>query len=424
MHARSHTHTPHADTHTLVLGLSPAEPPTAPADGRKDPGASRTHIPSSPYHAAAPGPGCWVRTADNLKPLSILDMRPSPGSSGVYTSWNYGPPGTEHCSQGREMLGTLLASPETPRQDAGEVRACFRVSQNEHSISYCPMTLTYPMMCCQREPPSQPGMIGRGPQMMPLQPGIQGRDLTFSENLRMPPSGLMSASSGISMVPLTSAPTIPYCGPPALPSIRASLQSKMLLGPTMPSTEAQAVLPSVAQVLPSGNPYNLEISPAGSHSLQTLESQDSLVSPSGSHKDLFLPEQPTAAPQRAENSRAWGGSPRRQSSILRPYCCPYKDCGKAYTKRSHLVSHQRKHTGEKPYKCNWEDCTWCFFRSDELRRHMRTHTKHRPHRCDQCGRQFMRSDHLKQHRKTHQRLPDSPRQPANSGQMGGPAPGL
>ncbi|XP_005410769.2 PREDICTED: Krueppel-like factor 17 [Chinchilla lanigera] len=374
--------------------------------------------------------GQWQPTyqpvLDNLKPLPVLDMWPSSGSSRVNTSWNYGPPGPEHCSEDREMLSSFLVSTETPRQDAGEVRACFSVSQNEHNISYCPVTFTYPVPYCQREPPSQPGMIGRGPEMMPLQPGIQSTDLTFSENLRMPSSGLMSAPSGISTVSPTSAPTIPYCGPPTSLPIRGSSQSEMLLGPTMPSTETQAVLPSVGQMFPPGNPYNLTIPPAGSQSLQTLDSQVSLLNLSGSHKDLFQPEQPTAAPQRAENSGVWGGSPKRQSSILRPYCCPYKDCGKAYTKRSHLVSHQRKHTGEKPYKCNWEDCTWCFFRSDELRRHMRTHTKHRPHGCDVCGRQFMRSDHLKQHRKTHFRLlSDSPRQPANNGQMDGPpAPGL
>ncbi|XP_023564831.1 Krueppel-like factor 17, partial [Octodon degus] len=284
------------------------------------------------------------------------------------------------------MLRTVLVSPETPRQDAGEVRAYFNVSQNDHVLNYCPM------MYYQKEPPSQPEMIDSTPQMVPLQPGIQGRDLSFSENLRMPPSGLRPSSVGISMVTLTSTPTVPYYGPPTLPC-RTSLQSTMFWGPTMPSTEVQAVLPSAAQMLQLGNPCNILIPPAGSQSLQTLESQGSLVNnPSGFHTDLFLPEQPTAAPQRVENFGAWGGSPRRQLSVLRPYRCPYKDCGKAYMKRSHLVSHQRKHTGEKPYKCTWEDCTWCFFHSDELQRHMRMHTKHRPHRCDQCGRQFMRSD--------------------------------
>ncbi|KFO37773.1 Krueppel-like factor 17 [Fukomys damarensis] len=359
---------------------------------------------------------------DNVKPSPIVDMWPSSRSSGVCTSWNHSPPGTERCSQGREVMGTLLVSPETARRDAAEVRARFRVSQNEHTVSYCLRGTLTPY--CQSVSPSQPGMMGRGAQLMPLEPGIQGGDLTCSENLKMPPNGLVSASSGISTMSSTSAPTTPYSYS-TIPSMGASLPSKMLLALTMPSFKAQGVLPSIAQMKPPTNPYNLVIPPAGSQSLQTLGSQDSLVSLSASHKDLFLPEQPTPAPQRAGNSGAWGGASRKQPPILRPYCCPYKDCGKAYTKRSHLVSHQRKHTGEKPYKCSWEDCSWCFFRSDELQRHMRRHTKHRPHICDQCDRQFMRSDHLKQHQKTHQRLLDSLKQLADSGQMGGPpAPGL
>ncbi|EHB03346.1 Krueppel-like factor 17 [Heterocephalus glaber] len=122
---------------------------------------------------------------DNVKPSSIMDMWPSSRSSGVYTSWNHSPPGTEHCSQGREIMGTLLVSYETTRQDAGEVRAHFSVSQNEHTVSYClQCTLTPYQKICQSMSPSHPGMIGRGPQLMPLEPGIQGGDLTCSENLR------------------------------------------------------------------------------------------------------------------------------------------------------------------------------------------------------------------------------------------------
>ncbi|XP_042127640.2 Krueppel-like factor 17 isoform X2 [Peromyscus maniculatus bairdii] len=153
---------------------------------------------------------------------------------------------------------------------------------------------------------------------------------------------------------------------------------------------------------------------------------------------MSLPEhsarQPTTAPQGTENPTAPGGAPRRPPPVSRPYVCTYDNCGKAYTKRSHLVSHQRKHTGEKPYVCDWEGCTWSFFRSDELGRHRRIHTRDRPHKCEDCGRQFMRSDHLKQHQKTHQthqthqRLPDFQTPQANSGQtdgqIGGPlAPG-
>nr|XP_012631390.1 Krueppel-like factor 17 isoform X2 [Microcebus murinus] len=105
------------------------------------------------------------------------------------------------------------------------------------------------------------------------------------------------------------------------------------------------------------------------------------------------------------NSRAQEGARGRKPLVLRPYVCQHENCGKAYTKRSHLVNHERKHTGERPYKCTWEDCTWSFFRSDELGRHIRIHTRYRPYKCRQCGRLFMRSDHLKQHQRTHQQMP-------------------
>eukprot|EP00069_Balaena_mysticetus_P013199 bmy_08099T0 len=148
--------------------------------------------------------------------------------------------------------------------------------------------------------------------------------------------------------------------------------------------------------------------PAVSPLLLALESQGSFVSQPVSQEDPFLPKQPLPAPRRAEQySGAQERATRRRSPVSRPYCCDYENCEKAYTKHSHLVSHQRKHTGERPYKCMWEDCTWSFFRSSELRRHTRIHTKYRPHKCDQCGRQFMRSDHLRQHQGTHIREEDT-----------------
>ncbi|KAM9685437.1 Krueppel-like factor 17 [Trichechus inunguis] len=362
--------------------------------------------------------------------VSLLDMSTSPGCSGAHNSWNHGPPGIQHFPQGTELARIPLVSAEAPRQNAGELGPQFSMSLPEHSVSYCSQATLMPsqMIYCQGVSPSQPEMmIFNKSQMMPSgEPNAPGVPLTFSGNLRMPSSGPPVSTPNAIPMSHIRVPTVPYSGTPTLPSNTAFLTNRMLLAPTMSSTEAQAMPPSLTQILPPGDPHNLGMPPSASSSLLDLESQDSLMSYPDSQEDPFLPEQPIPAPQRAEQtSRAQEGAPSRRSPVSRPYCCHYENCGKAYTKRSHLVNHQRKHTGERPYGCKWEGCHWTFSRSDELGRHMRIHTRYRPHTCDQCGRQFMRSDHLKQHLRIHVRDPGSPDPQANSEQKDGPpAPGL
>uniref|UniRef100_G3TYA5 Krueppel-like factor 17 n=1 Tax=Loxodonta africana TaxID=9785 RepID=G3TYA5_LOXAF len=361
--------------------------------------------------------------------VSLLDISPSPGCSGVYSSWNHSPPDIQHFPQGTELAKTPLVSAEAPRQNAGELGPQFTMSLPEHGVSYCPQAtlMASQMIYCQGASPSQPEMmIFNRSQMIPSEESsVPGVSLTFSGNISMPSNGPPVSTPNAIPVSHIRAPTMPYSGTPTVPSNTASLTNRMLLAPTMSSTEAQAMLPSLTQILPPRGTYNFGIPPSASSSLLDLESQDSLMSYPDSQEDPFLPEQPIPAPQRAQqSSRAQEEAPSRRSPVSRPYHCHYESCGKAYTKRSHLVNHQRKHTGERPYRCQWEGCHWTFSRSDELRRHMRIHTKYRPHKCDQCGRRFMRSDHLKQHQRIHVWVPGSPNLQANNEQKDDPpAPG-
>ncbi|GAB5583107.1 zinc finger protein 500 isoform X1 [Prionailurus iriomotensis] len=96
---------------------------------------------------------------------------------------------------------------------------------------------------------------------------------------------------------------------------------------------------------------------------------------------------------RPEQSLERGG-PRRSE---KPYACP--ECGKGFSKTSHLTKHQRTHTGERPYKC--QVCGKGFSDRSNFSTHQRVHTGEKPYACAECGKRFSQSSSLVIHRRTH-----------------------
>ncbi|XP_053147525.1 zinc finger protein 436-like [Hemicordylus capensis] len=81
----------------------------------------------------------------------------------------------------------------------------------------------------------------------------------------------------------------------------------------------------------------------------------------------------------------------------KPFECPY--CEERFHDSSHLVIHQRTHTGEKPYQCS--DCGESFAEEAGLIKHMVTHIDDKLHVCSHCGKSFNSNSHLRVHTRIH-----------------------
>lgn len=90
---------------------------------------------------------------------------------------------------------------------------------------------------------------------------------------------------------------------------------------------------------------------------------------------------------------------RGRRSLGRTYPC--KSCDKVFTKPSHLLRHNTKHTGERPFPC--DVCGKGFVSKSNMEKHRVLHSGVKSKICDECGKAFALSSYLVRHKLLHEK---------------------
>ncbi|XP_075187917.1 uncharacterized protein LOC142259337 [Anomaloglossus baeobatrachus] len=115
--------------------------------------------------------------------------------------------------------------------------------------------------------------------------------------------------------------------------------------------------------------------------------------------DLFKQVQNSNGAQNFKQNKSYRRDVEQETASTRekPFLC--SNCGKCFTRKSHLVNHQRSHTGKKPFSCS--ECGKCFIQKSDLVRHQRSHTGEKMFSCSECGQCFTRKPGLVRHQRSH-----------------------
>ncbi|UYV65794.1 ZNF76 [Cordylochernes scorpioides] len=79
--------------------------------------------------------------------------------------------------------------------------------------------------------------------------------------------------------------------------------------------------------------------------------------------------------------------------------CQY--CDQQVKFKSHLIDHEKTHTGEREFMCDWKGCNFRSNRKFNVAQHKITHTEEKPFTCDHCPYRSAHKTHLRVHVRKH-----------------------